>query len=255
MKEVEITVSYQSQTKKTLILYGIFALVVIPVFTIIMGTLANCFEKSMSYMGNFYGNNIVFVIWTLVFCQFLTSIFKQVLMVSRNEKSKIMILVHLAANTMLIANVIPYNPEVNQFFAELHVFLARVSSVCLVMSLIFLTLMLQKTFPTVFKRALAYVLVAWTALMWLFSFMDAVSFTEMLTIICASVLLFLVLFWLYEKRNFASCAQTECAAEAAIKEVELLERKEYELHMQSIKTAEALALAKIKAQKLLEEEQ
>ncbi len=242
---------YQNQTKKIVVSYGVFALLVIPVFTIVMGTLDNCFEKSMSYMGNLYGNNIVFVIWALVFCRFFTSIFKQILMVSRNETSKIMILVYVAADAMLIGNVVPYRPEVNLFLADVHILLARISSVSLAMTLIILTLMLHKTFPEVFKKSLTYVLIAWTALMWLFSFMDAVSFTEMLTITCSSVLLFLILYWLYKVRNFEPVTAGG-TVEQAIKEVELLELKERELHTQSIKTAEELAFAKIRAQRLME---
>lgn len=186
-----------------LIIYGILALGVLPIFTLYMGTQGNIFQISMSEMGNAnVFRHLLFIIWTILFCSVFSSFIGYLLLLTKNTKSKIRFLVTFAVVVLIIGNIIPFLPELFPIFAGMHNLFAQISSVTLAIVLMLFSLTLRNTYTVLFKKSLVFVLIIWGVILTLTIFFQAASITTMFGTMIANIFLFVVLLWLYREDTF-----------------------------------------------------
>ncbi len=196
----DTVVSYNKRMRSSIIFWGILALGVIPVLTLLVGTQDNVLTTSMSAMGSSSGLSFVlFVIWTIAFCVFFASMVGYILMLTRNNKSKVRKFVYFAVGVLIFGNVMPFVPDVLPGFAALHDFCAKISSVTLAVSIMLLALTFRKHYRKLFWRSFVFVLIIWTVLIVMMGTFSTKSITEMTALILGSVFLFTVLVWLYKE--------------------------------------------------------
>lgn len=251
MEKLKSSKDYRYRLKTALIWYGALSLIVIPIFTLIMGTRDNILSVSMSAMGNTDGwVHLLFIIWTISFCVYFSSFVGYLLILTQNTHSRIRILVSIATVILIIGNLVPFLPDEFPMAAELHNVCAQISSVSLAVTLMLLALTLHKYYPEVFKKAIVFVLLIWAVLVVQMSLFGTVSFTEMSGIILACIFLFTVARWLFKTKDFDIIAVESIKdfdADQALEEVEKLEKKAAEAKEEYMKWEIKLRRARTEA--------
>ncbi len=251
MGKLKDSKDYKYRLKTALIWYGALSLIVVPLFTLIMGLQDNIFTVSMSAMGNTGGwVHLFFIIWTITFCAYFSSFMGYLLMLTQNTHSRIRILVFIATIVLIFGNLMPFLPNEFPMAAELHNVCAQISSISLAVTLMLLALTLHKYYPEVFKKAIVFVLIIWTVLVVQMSLFGTVSFTEMSGIILACIFLFTVARWLFKTKDFDIMAVESIKdfdAEQALEEVEKLEKKTAEAKEEYMKLEIKLRRARTEA--------
>lgn len=194
---------YRKRIVGGMIIYGIFSLGIIPVFTLIMGARDNVLTVSMSAMGSTSVSiHLLFIVWTIVFCGYFSSFMGYLLMLTKNTRSKIRGFVTFATAILIFGNIVPFLPETFPAFAWLHNFCAQISSISLAVTLMLFALTLRNYYSILFKKALIFVLIIWVVLIALMGMLGTTALTEMTGIILAGIFLFSVLVWLYKEDAF-----------------------------------------------------
>lgn len=212
------------------------------IYTLFQGCQGNVLRTSMSAMGN-TGSlmHLSFVIWTIVFCGYFGSLSGFILILTQHAKSRIRILVYIAVAIMIFGDIVPFVPAEHPIMAWLHNTCAQISSVALAATLLFMTLMVRRSYPEIYRRALVWVFVIWGALLGGMSLIGTKALTEMMGILGGSLFL-LVLAWdIQRAKSFdASAALSVSDALEAEETARRLEKKARELHEQYVE-AEAKA--------------
>jgi len=244
---------YQKRLKNALVWYGVFALIVVPIFTLYMGTRQNIFVVSMSAMGSEGGLiHLLFIIWTIVFCAVFASFLGFLLILTQNTHSRIRILLYIAVGILIFGNLLPFLPQEFPGVAELHNFCAQISSISLAVILMLFALTLHKKYPDVFKKALFFVLVIWLVLIVLMGVFGTKSITEMTGIILACIYLFTVAVWLFKTEDFDAVSSLKnFDAEQAVEEVKRLEKKAAEAKEEYLKWEKKARRASIEAKEIV----
>ncbi len=245
--------NYQKRVKGALVWYGVLALGVVPIFTLLMGTKDNILTTSMSAMGNADGGiHLMFIIWTILFCAVFTSFVGYILILTKNTHSKIRILIYIAVAVLIFGNILPFLPETFPGFAELHNFCAQISSISLAVVLMLLALTLHKWYPEVFKKAVTFVLVIWAVLVTLMALFGTKSITEMAGILLACVYLFAVAVWLMRTKDFDAVESLkQYDATQAEEEADKLEKRAAEAKDEYLKLEAKARRARIEAMEMV----
>ncbi|MEG0251805.1 MAG: hypothetical protein RR580_06475 [Christensenellaceae bacterium] len=244
--------NYKKRLISGMIVYGIFALGIVPVFTLIMGTHANILTESMSAMGSMSGMHVWFILWTIIFCVFFSSFVGYILILTKNTHSKIRILVYIATAMLVFGNILPFIPDEFPMMMYIHNFCAQISSISLAIIIVLLSLTMRKYYPSLFKKSLIFALCIWGILLTMISLFGTVSLTEMTSIILGSIYLFTVLVWLYKQENFDPVESLkDFDASNAMEEVKRLEKKAAEAKEEYISLEKKAHQARTEAEELI----
>ncbi len=194
---------YRKRIIVGMIIFGILALGVIPIFTIYMGVQKDPFTITFSEMGNLSASrHLLFILWTVLFSASFASFVGYLLMLTRNTQSKIRKFVSFATIILILGNIFPFVPDLLPKLAGLHNIFVQTSSICLAVILMLFTLTLKATYSMLFKKALTFVLCIWMTMIVLIIAFGPASITTMTGTIVAGVFLFTVLVWLYQEDKF-----------------------------------------------------
>lgn len=222
------------------------------IYTLFQGCQGNVLTTSMSAMGN-TGSlmHISFIVWTIVFCGYFGSLSGFIMILTQHAKSKVRMLVYIAVAVMIFGDIVPFVPTEHPVMAWLHNTCAQISSVALAATLLFMTLMVRRTYTEIYRRALVWVFVIWGVLLGGMSLIGTKALTEMMGIIGGSLFL-LVLAWdIQRAKTFdASAALSVQDAMEAEEEAQKLEKRARELHAAYVEAEAKARHARLAAEEM-----
>jgi hypothetical protein len=187
---------YKKRIRKAGVLYGLMALVVIPVYTVFFATQADLITKNMSYIGGYMGGYTRLLIWGIVSALFYLGFSSYLFMLTRFSNARVRRML-LAACAMLVLTVaLPFVPEVWPRMAQMHNTFAMLAPVIMVLVMYVFVFYLGKCDRAIYKKALFSLnsLVLVSAI--LMFFLGASGLLEVIFSVGMCVLLFLLLVWL-----------------------------------------------------------
>ena len=192
------------------ILYGLFALLLVPGSTIALAVRDNALNFSLSAIGNAPGNRLALILWTLAISGFFVYALRLLLLLCGQNNSLSEPLMCLAGGILVVCNLLPFLPDELPRLAQYHNFLAMSASCLMALSLLMFVVDLRKFDIAVCKESaglLALVLVSCGLPFYLFGVSGVL---EGICIILVCLFLFFVLI-LVARANAATgiYAQTE----------------------------------------------
>lgn len=196
--------NYEKRQKKLTKIFGAFALIVIPIYTLLFALNGPLFETNLSEIGGFLGKEKGLIIWGTMsgvfFLIFLGFLFKLVGI----KNKKMTRAVAIGCVMLLLAVIIPYSPEVFPFLSNLHTAMAFSATVLMVICIYYFIFAMKKLDSKIYNKALLYIniIVAITAI---FFFLSGITSAVEITItIGMSILLFCCYLWLQKSEMFDS---------------------------------------------------
>ena len=243
---------YQLHMKILLRVFGILSLIIVPAFTIYLGSHGNPFKLSLSAIGNRPEVRPIFLVWTIAMCAYFSSIVFAIIVLTKNAKAyTFRILILISTWLLLITNLIPFLPDRFPLLANIHTNVALISTVLLAFTLLMLTYTFQNYYPKLFVKSHIAVLCLLAVMIVLFSFFEAKWITEGTCIIGGSIFLFSIIYWLYKENNFDyEDVLGAYDFDLARQEVQRLENRTKEAYEKYLELNTQLRIAQIELQEM-----
>lgn len=186
--------SYQQRMYGLLCFFGVMSLLIIPVFTLHLGSHGDPFQHSLSAIGNLQGMRSVFIAWAIVLCIYFSTMVSTLIILTKNTRARMLrILVLACAFILLICNLIPFPPENTSITLVFKTIWLYFSSFLLAFTLLLLTFTFRNLYPILFRKTLTFILILLSVIIILFISFSFNWITERTNIIGASVFLFTTL--------------------------------------------------------------
>ncbi len=198
MKKTKILTSDQLKKRRKRIerIYITLALVILPLYTLRIGTYYNIFEMSISEMSYTYGSAFDLQLWSIVFGGFFASFAHMLLIVSGNDSFWVRFCAWGSAGALVLANLFPFLPYDYPTLTRIHNNLAFLSSVMLGITLVLYTLGLKFTFPKIYGRNSTFLTVLACLAVVLLNRYGTTAITEIVCVIMSCAFFFLNARWL-----------------------------------------------------------
>ena len=218
--------AYQKKLKKALLWYGLFALWLIPVYTVKLATKADLLEYSISFVGNSLGHRQSLILWTVMSGVFFASFVGYLLVLTRNTASSAKKLIYVASGMLILSNLIPFLPEQFPKLAQYHSFFAMASSLMLAVTLFVFVWALRKFDRRVFKKSMRLLLLVVSISGALMMAFGVNSLLEVVAIWSVCLFMFIELVWLLRADGFDGVqVLREVDAHKAVEEAKKLQRR------------------------------
>lgn len=187
---------YLRRLKRAGLCYGLWALVIIPIYTILYATRADLITQNMSYIGGYMGGYRGLVIWGVVSGVFYLGFTSYLFMLTKFTNKRVRRMLFAACAMLIITVLLPFVPEIWPRAAEMHNFFAMLAPIVMVVTMYIFVFYLAKCDRSVYKRALwslnTMVLIS-AVLMFL---TGSSGLLEVVFSVGMCVLLFMILIWL-----------------------------------------------------------
>lgn len=216
---------YLRRLKRAGLCYGLMALVIIPIYTILYATRADLITRNMSYIGGYMGGYRGLVLWGVVSGLFYLGFTSYLFMLTKFTNKRVRRMLFAACAMLIITVLLPFVPEIWPRAAEMHNFFAMLAPIVMVLTMYLFVFYLAKCDRGVYKRALwalnSMVLVS-AVLMFL---TGSSGLLEVVFSVGMCVLLFMILIWLSHSEHVDLVramrqAEEKRQAEAAAREAE-----------------------------------
>lgn len=193
--QVQNTLQSPQGNKKPMTFFGLFALLVIPLYTFVYARKGHLITSNLSHIGNLPGNRFGFVLWGVVCAIFFFSFFTFVYSLLGCESRHTWNLFRGACVLLVLTVVVPFLPEAYPFFAEMHNHFAHTATILTALATLLLTIQTKKLDKRVFTKALALWL-GCMALCAVLVYTTGISgLVEFMFIAAACVQLFFIMHW------------------------------------------------------------
>ena len=143
------------------ILYGLFALLLVPGSTIAPAVRDNALYFSLSAIGNAPGNRLALILWTLAISGFFVYALRLLLLLCGQNNSLSEPLMCLAGGILVVCNLLPFLPDELPRLAQYHNFLAMSASCLMALSLLMFVVDLRKFDIAVCKESAGLLALYW----------------------------------------------------------------------------------------------
>ena len=151
--KTESKTAYERKLKRGIFLYSLFALLLIPFYTIKLATRADVMNYSISFVGNALGHRQSLMIWTAMSSLFFISFLCYLLTLMRQESSPAKGMIYVAGCTLIACNFVPSVPQF-PVLGRYHNFLAMSASILLAATLFVFVATLRRFDEKIYKKAL-----------------------------------------------------------------------------------------------------
>ncbi len=216
---------YLRRLKHAGLFYGILALVIIPIYTILYATRADLITQNMSYIGGYMGGYRGLVIWGVVSGVFYLAFTSYLFMLTKFTSKRVRRMLFAGCAMLIITVLLPFVPEIWPRAAQMHNFFAMLAPIVMVVTMYIFVFYLAKCDRSVYKRAL-WMLNTMVLISAVLMFLTGSSgLLEVVFSVGMCVLLFMILIWLShsERLDLARAmrqAEEKRQAEAAAREAE-----------------------------------
>lgn len=118
------------------VLYGLFALLLVPGSTIALAGRGNAWCHSLSVIGNMAGNRLALILWTMGSSGFFVYALRFLLQLCKQKRSLSEPLMCLSGGMLVLCNLLPFLPNKLPRLAQYHNFLAMSAAFLLALSLL-----------------------------------------------------------------------------------------------------------------------
>ena len=192
---------YRKKLHKATFMYGLFALLVIPVYTLDYACNASLLKASMSMIGGEQGKLAGLIVWGVLSAVFFLSFTNYLFMLTRYRNLRVKRLMWVACGLLMAAVFIPFLPEVLPVLSKLHEIFAMTSCILIVITLFIFSYSLQKYDRRIYVRAMIYLTSAVLMSGVVIFLVGVTSLLEVLFTIAMCVFLFLMLVWLSRSKD------------------------------------------------------
>ncbi|MFR6344621.1 MAG: hypothetical protein ACLUO4_07355 [Christensenellales bacterium] len=213
--KTESKTAYERKLKRGIFLYSLFALLLIPFYTIKLATRADVMNYSISFVGNALGHRQSLMIWTAMSSLFFISFLCYLLTLMRQESSPAKGMIYVAGCTLIACNFVPSVPQF-PVLGRYHNFLAMSASILLAATLFVFVATLRRFDEKIYKKALCLWMLIVTIPACLLIRFGVNSLLESISILLLCYFLFCALLWLLKSKAFRGArALAETEAEQA----------------------------------------
>ena len=223
--KTESKTAYERKLKRGIFLYSLFALLLIPFYTIKLATRADVMNYSISFVGNALGHRQSLMIWTAMSSLFFISFLCYLLTLMRQESSPAKGMIYVAGCTLIACNFVPSVPQF-PVLGRYHNFLAMSASILLAATLFVFVATLRRFDEKIYKKALCLWMLIVTIPACLLIRFGVNSLLESISILLLCYFLFCALLWLLKSKAFHGArALAETEAEQAAERAKHLRKR------------------------------
>ncbi|MDD3243999.1 MAG: hypothetical protein PHD32_09785 [Eubacteriales bacterium] len=192
---------YAARLRRSVRVFGLFALILIPVYTLLFASRANLLTSTMSIIGNSLGHFRGLVIWGVCSAVFFLVFTGYLFVLTRFTNRRVARMLLLSCAMLVATVLVPFLPEVMPGWAALHNTLAMAAPVLMVVVMYLFVFYLQKVDRHIYKRAILFlsgVVAASAAVMFL---VGISSLLEVVFSLSMCVFLFCLLVWVLRSKK------------------------------------------------------
>ena len=193
---------YQKKLWMGIIIYSLFALLVVPIYTFLLAGQDNPLQYSISIIGNAQGNRHFLICWTVLSGGFFVCFLYYLLLLTKNRHCPAKFAVCVASSALIACNLIPFVPNQYPRLAQYHNFLALSASWLLAWTLFVFVISLKKFDRTIYQKAMGlFILCALSCGVPFFTY-GVNGFLEAMCILMVCLFLFFVLLLMLKSDAF-----------------------------------------------------
>lgn len=200
------------QRRQTQSFFGLFALGVVPGYTLLFASQDSLIHSNMSKIGGIPGRHLGLAIWGLLCGAFFLTILSYLCHLTGYQGRGMKPMLYTASTLLVLTTLVPFVPEDLPRAAQLHNILAIVSTALTFFTILRFVHGLEKIHPTVYHKARAGLLISITLIAATYLTTGVSGLFEVVFILTMSLLLFGILAWINQPRD----AQLVCKASSRI---------------------------------------
>ena len=193
-KEEKFSVS--KTQKKLSLIFGLFILVIIPVYSVLLMSKADIFSVSLSAIAYEHGYYSEFFLWATLVSIFYLVFLGYLFSIAKFENKKAIIIYVVGCVLVFLTVVFPYLPEVFPILTELHNLIGMGSAVLLMISVFFFVFFLADKDKKVYTLSMVALISIVTVCAVIYFFLGMNSLIEVIFVVATGVFLFFLSLWI-----------------------------------------------------------
>ena len=211
MKHTQQNARQRAQTQA---FFGLFALGVVPGYTLLFASQESLIHSNMSKIGGVPGRHLGLAIWGLLCGTFFLTILSYLCHLTGYRGRGMKPMLYTASTLLVMTTLVPFVPEALPRAAQLHNILAIVSTALTFFTILRFVHALEKTHPDVYRKARNGLLASITLITITYLTTGVSGLFEVVFILTMSLLLFGILAWINQPKD----AQVVCKAKEQVLE-------------------------------------
>ena len=188
--------SVSKTQKKLSLIFGLFILVIIPVYSVLLMSKADIFSVSLSAIAYEHGYYSEFFLWATLVSIFYLVFLGYLFSIAKFENKKAIIIYVVGCVLVFLTVVFPYLPEVFPILTELHNLIGMGSAVLLMISVFFFVFFLADKDKKVYTMSMVALISIVTVCAVIYFFLGMNSLIEVIFVVATGVFLFFLSLWI-----------------------------------------------------------
>ncbi len=188
--------SVSKTQKKLSLIFGLFILVIIPVYSVLLMSKADIFSVSLSAIAYEHGYYSEFFLWATLVSIFYLVFLGYLFSIAKFENKKAIIIYVVGCVLVFLTVVFPYLPEVFPILTELHNLIGMGSAVLLMISVFFFVFFLADKDKKVYTLSMVALISIVTVCAVIYFFLGMNSLIEVIFVVATGVFLFFLSLWI-----------------------------------------------------------
>lgn len=200
---------YNRRVRLATVIFGVFGLVIIPVYTVALASKANWLDYTLSIIGNSFGHLRSLVTWGVLSASFFLSFTIYLFRLTLYYNRRVVQLLRLSCVLLVLTVIIPFLPEDMPFWADVHNTFAMTSPILMMVVLYMFIFHLQKLDAAVYKKALTFLSIVVAISAALLFLVGISSLLEVAVSLLMCAFLFALLMWVRGSSKIDSVGSLE----------------------------------------------
>jgi len=145
---------YARRLRRISLIYGVLAIFIIPIYTVLYATKADLITQNMSIIGGSMGGYRALVLWGVLSALFYLGFTLYLFMLTRFTNPRVRRMLFAGCAMLIFTVILPFVPEVWPRAAQLHNILAMAAPIVIILTLYFFVFYLARCDRAVYKKAL-----------------------------------------------------------------------------------------------------
>ena len=226
-------VSISKRQKKLMLIFGLFILVIIPVYSVLLATKADIFSVSLSSIAYELGYYRMFFLWAALISVFYLIFLGYLFSIARFENKKAVTIYVVGCVLVFLTVVFPYLPEVFPILTKLHNVVGMGSAVLLLISIFYFVFFLADKDKRVYTLSMIALISIVLICALLYFFLGINSLLEIFFVVATGIFLLFLCLWIRRTPEMDADANYKAALlEHLRKKQEFFRKQEEEVSRQ-----------------------
>lgn len=187
---------YRRNFRWLTLLFGVFGVIIIPIYTIRFASNASLTESNMSIIGNSMDKLSEFILWGVLTVGFFMTAFSFLFLLTGFENKRANRLLRVACGLLILTVLIPFLPDQYPTLAFFHNLFAMAAPLIAIVVMLMFVLYLGQCDPSVFRKAIIFLVISVTISAALVLTTGTSGLVEVVFVVSMCALLFNILIWL-----------------------------------------------------------